>query len=86
MTAPLQIANRFDILIPYSLDTLEAILTHFRDTPFDRSTVRTTRHADGTLAVKVIVERLAEDKARAIHEALKKNDRVKHARLEHFWP
>ncbi|WP_262692886.1 hypothetical protein [Kordiimonas aestuarii] len=86
MTAPLEIANRFDILVDLKPDTLEAVLAHFDETPFDRSTVRTTRHADGTLVVKVIVKRLAEDRARAIHDALKKNDRVFDARLEHFWP
>ena len=85
MTAPTEIANRFDILIGHNPDTLEAVLTHFDQTPLDRSTVRTCRHRDGTLAVKVIVERLAEDDARAIHDALKKNDRVMDARLEHFW-
>ena len=85
MTAPLHIANRFDILVDLKPDTLEAILAHFDKTPFDRSTVRTTRHADGTRVVKVVVESLAEEDARAIHDALKKNDRVFDARLEHFW-
>ncbi|WP_417462274.1 hypothetical protein [Kordiimonas sp.] len=85
MTAPLEIANRFDVLVSLAPDALEAVLSHFHNIPLDAASVKTTRHSDGTLAVKVIVQRLAEHKARAIQDALKKNDRVFDARLEHFW-
>jgi hypothetical protein len=86
MTAPFEIANRFDLLVNLDPHALDAILGHFNRFDATPSTVKTTRHADGTLAVKVVVERLAETRARDIQIALRKDQHVLSAQLEHFWP
>ena len=85
MTAPIEIANRFDLLVSLEPTALDAVLSHFHAQDVEPSLVKTTRHGDGTLAVKVIVERLAESRARAIQNDLKKDQMVFDARLEHFW-
>jgi hypothetical protein len=84
MTAPFELANRFDILTWRQPHALSNILSYFSGTGIDPSRVNTVAHNDGTLSVTVVVKQLAEDKARAIHENLKKDTQVLRTMLEHF--
>ncbi len=84
MTAPFELANRFDILTWRQPHALSGVLAHFENTNAKPSSVNTIGHTDGTLSVTIIVKQLAEEKARAIHEDLKKDTQILRTMLEHF--
>lgn len=84
MTAPFELANRFDILTWRQPHALSGVLAHFENTNAKPSSVNTIGHKDGTLSVTIIVKQLAEEKARAIHEDLKKDTQILRTMLEHF--
>jgi len=84
MTAPFAPSNRFDILVPHEPNAVDGVLAHFSSLAAKPSSVNTRSHRDGTLSVVIIVEKLAETRARAIQTDLKKDARVIGAMLEHY--
>ncbi|NVJ96918.1 MAG: hypothetical protein HWE25_02135 [Alphaproteobacteria bacterium] len=81
MTAPFEIANRFDVLVAQGPHALDTVLSHF---PLAPARVNTARHRDGTLSVTIIAKNLAEANARAIQHDLKQDTKVLRAKLEHY--
>lgn len=81
MTAPFEIANRFDVLVSQGPHAVDTVLSHFPEAP---ARVNATRHRDGTLSVTIIANNLAEPHARAIQHKLKQNNTVLRAMLEHL--
>ncbi|MCJ9430566.1 hypothetical protein [Kordiimonas marina] len=84
MAQQFDLSNRFDILTDHLDDAVERILAPFTDRAVTPEAVRTHSHADGTLLVTVIVNRLAEAEARAIQLGLKHEPFIHEARLEHY--
>ncbi|MFC4346360.1 hypothetical protein ACFO5Q_00695 [Kordiimonas lipolytica] len=84
MTAPFEIANRFDVLTWRQPHALSNVLSHFSTSQSQPSRVSTVAHKDGTLSVIIVVKELAEAEARAIQSDLKEDKQVLRAMLEHF--
>lgn len=84
MSAPLNLINRFDLLITNSPASLPHVLAEFAEQNITPMSVNAVSHKSGALVVTVVVKHLNELRARALEARLKLVPAVKSARVEHM--
>jgi len=84
MSAPLNLINRFELLLVNTPASLQAVLGEFAARDVSPTSVNAVSQGSENLAVTVIVKRLGENSARSIEQKLKAVPAVKQARLEHM--
>lgn len=84
MSAPLNLTNRFELLLSNNPTSLPAVLGEFAALSVAPTSVNAVSQGTESLAVTVIVKRLGEDSARQLQQNLKAVPSVKQARLEHL--
>lgn len=84
MTAPLNLTNRFELLVSNSPASLPQVLEEFAALGAAPTAVNAVSQGTDDLAVTVILKHVGEDSARRIQKNLKAVPTVKQARLEHM--
>lgn len=84
MTAPLNITNRFELILTKSPIGLSRVLDQFAESNISFTSMNAVSHGSDTLSVTVTVTELGEEMAEVLRARLKTVPAVKSARLEHM--
>jgi len=84
MSAPLNLTNRFELLLTNNPASLPYVLNQFAQANISPTAVNAVSQGDSYLAVSVTVKHMCEEAARNLQQTLKAVPAVKLARLEHL--
>lgn len=84
MTAPLNLTNRFELLVQNSPASLSQVLEQFAALGAAPTAVNAISQGTDNMAVTVVLKHVGEDIARRIQKNLKAVPIIKQASLEHM--